>query len=1561
MEEDQTVVCAPDDVLGSKSTLLKSVSRTEKIKIFKYDKSYWSFDSIGEMHVGQEQVFKDLGMPLLDNAFKGFNNCIFAYGQTGSGKSYSMMGPRDEPGVIPRICRELFARIAEISSSGLTCTVEVSYLEIYNERVRDLLNPKNKGNLRVREHPSLGPYVEDLSRLAVGSFEEIEELMDEGNKARTVAATNMNETSSRSHAVFTLTVTQKTHDVETNMDAEKVSRISLVDLAGSERAAATGATGSRLKEGTEINRSLSALGRVIRVLADMSTGKKQKDAAVVPYRDSALTWLLKDSLGGNSMTAMIATISPADINYDETLSTLRYADSAKRIKNHAIVNEDPNTKLIRELKEELALLRTKLETGESKPGEVTSLESQLISITTPDGTIRNVTKADIAEQLNASEKLLKEVNQTWEERLAMTQEIHKQREAALEELGINIEKGFVGLHTPKNIPYLVNLSDDPLLAECLVYNIKRGSTRVGNADSLTTAQIRLHGSKILTDHCTFENDDGVVTIIPNDNAAVMVNGLRLSAARRLHSGDRIILGDFHIFRFNHPQEALMERHKGTRRIRSPGMDPERRKVVTRTEPGKSTSASDDAEMASIGSDYVDFPSFDEVSTGSATPNAPSLPVDDSMGDWSFARMEAAKSYLGPDATANIASLTDEELDRLFDEMQRVRSTRKGRPDSSLDLYDGDTDSVASVGSSPFAARDRRSISGIKDYFSEDPLSPTSRGSFSNDVYRPDSLKMKMNQVRTELRGRMEVQKELEAKLRENLNNSPSPSHHSEKELSDNLRRQLSVSSPPPLFTLKRQPELSRDEKILCSKVIAVWRRRGSLRMMDALHRYALLLKEAQIMSNEMNQGVRFQFTILDEGYVTASSYDLVLNDAEPEEDAALMNAVKPCVAVRVMDFKDEVIRLFSIEKLETIVKSMRNIYNESPMYAELRGSCTSVPSADTFLQKYTYVGDAYVPMVGALRGRKTEFSSDIISPHTLSVIGLINLSLEQSEGLSSDADERVSSFTLVANLKTILGFSEREFTEVHVQMFLPGANETSYPGGISTSQIVSGFGDGPVVFNSYHVISFSSSMSAPTVRNRADSTLLHLKVFANISKIHLEKLQSWDDMREDGANSERVSNVSDKSHLASQQHDAFVKIQVLELSDSGLYEAVDILRGYDDEKGLLYLHIGVQKRLRLSITHSSGDNFDWSNVSKLAVCDVRLIDRQGNIHSSQSKVDRVELRLVNKLKTVANADGTRTVTVIGQWDSSGHSSIFLDSTTADKCRIVMSVSWQVSTPSIASPLEFTTNLVGVMQGRAARAPSRLSLILSSNWLTHSYVALFQVHLRPYSAVDVGPLSVQSNYISGEEYLGSWKPRGISLVEQYMAARNNRIKRAELDHTNTVLGYVHINDFQSSENETFDDRQSRLLRMALNLWKRHSKCERARGRTAISHLANPQAGMKYVADVRQVPKSSILAKTGYVWMPDDAMQSWQRRYIELRRPYLHVHNLTDMEEVLAINVSQCRIGYQPEVLESLQRPNIFAIYAESGTHLVCVKTHNELSEWVMKIGQGFGSGRAVVQN
>jgi kinesin family protein 1 len=424
------------------------------VKHYKYDYSYWSCDenSNNQKFATQKQVYQDLGIEMLEHSFEGYNVCIFAYGQTGAGKSFTMMG-RNEPeeqGIIPRLCGELFDRIISSSSSNdqPRYTVEVSYMEIYCERVRDLLSPKksqNSHNLRVREHPIMGPYVEDLSRLLVTSYDDISRLIDEGNKARTVAATNMNETSSRSHAVFTILFSQSTHDSITDLTTEKQSKISLVDLAGSERADSTGATGDRLKEGANINKSLTTLGKVIAALAEICSKNRktrsEKKSDFIPYRDSVLTWLLKENLGknliffhsnfylyinlgGNSKTAMIAAISPADINYDETLSTLRYADRAKAIVCKAVINEDANAKLIRDLKEEIMKLRELLkhEAGiDLSPDGVPTSKHQRLKSTSSQSS------EDALERLKENQKLMDSLCMSYEEKLKKTEKIMAER------------------------------------------------------------------------------------------------------------------------------------------------------------------------------------------------------------------------------------------------------------------------------------------------------------------------------------------------------------------------------------------------------------------------------------------------------------------------------------------------------------------------------------------------------------------------------------------------------------------------------------------------------------------------------------------------------------------------------------------------------------------------------------------------------------------------------------------------------------------------------------------------------------------------------------------------------------------------------------------------------------------------------------------------------------------------------------------------------------------------------------------------------------------------------
>ncbi|XP_061637826.1 kinesin-like protein KIF1B isoform X12 [Phyllopteryx taeniolatus] len=679
---------------GNTTTILNPKAPKEPAKTFSFDYSYWSHTTPEDPgFAAQNQVYNDIGKEMLQHAFEGYNVCIFAYGQTGAGKSYTMMGKQEEgqEGIIPMLCEDLFEKINEDNNKKeLSYSVEVSYMEIYCERVRDLLNPKNKGNLRVREHPLLGPYVEDLSKLAVTSYTDIADLMDAGNKARTVAATNMNETSSRSHAVFTIVFTQRKHDSETDLSTEKVSKISLVDLAGSERADSTGAKGTRLKEGANINKSLTTLGKVISALAEVdnstSKSKKKKKSDFIPYRDSVLTWLLRENLGGNSRTAMVAALSPADINYDETLSTLRYADRAKNIKCNAVINEDPNNKLVRDLKDEVARLKELLRAqglgdildidplGDDCPGSgikcdsAQSFRMPLLSCQTEVQSFRPKDLKDIQnnksryliasenqrpghfftapigsltaspssgslcsqvalqsatsiqerimstpggeeaiERLKESEKIIAELNETWEEKLRKTEAIRMEREALLAEMGVAIREDggtlgvfspkklsrespfdeqfesfptkkhfnekpcdlytdFNGVFSPKKTPHLVNLNEDPLMSECLLYYIKDGITRVGQADAERRQDIVLSGAHIKEEHCIFHSErnasgDVVVMLVPCEGSETYVNGKRVEDSIQLRSGNRIIMGKNHVFRFNHPEQARAEREK----------------------------------------------------------------------------------------------------------------------------------------------------------------------------------------------------------------------------------------------------------------------------------------------------------------------------------------------------------------------------------------------------------------------------------------------------------------------------------------------------------------------------------------------------------------------------------------------------------------------------------------------------------------------------------------------------------------------------------------------------------------------------------------------------------------------------------------------------------------------------------------------------------------------------------------------------------------------------------------------------------------------------------------
>lgn len=1617
MKDQQTVLTPPPEA-EEKARAGKGAKDAGQ-KVFAFDKSYWSFDRSDDHYAGQDNLHNDLGKPLLDNAFQGYNNCIFAYGQTGSGKSYSMMGYGKEAGVIPKICQDMFERIGAMQEDkNLRCTVEVSYLEIYNERVRDLLNPSTKGNLKVREHPSTGPYVEDLAKLVVSSFNEIEHLMDEGNKARTVAATNMNETSSRSHAVFTLTLTQKRHDVETNMAMEKVAKISLVDLAGSERATSTGATGARLKEGAEINRSLSTLGRVIAALADLSDKKKKpgKGAGQVPYRDSVLTWLLKDSLGGNSMTAMIAAISPADINYDETLSTLRYADSAKRIKNHAVVNEDANARMIRELKEELATLRSKLSGGggsmEETYAEGTPLDQQMVSIVQPDGTVKKVSKAEIAEQLSQSEKLYSDLNQTWEEKLQKTEEIHKEREAALEELGISIEKGFVGLHTPKKMPHLVNLSDDPLLAECLVYNLKPGTTTVGNVESnaANTMEIRLNGTRILHEHCTFQNVDNKVTLVPKEGAAVMVNGKRVTEETRLRSGYRVILGDFHIFRFNHPMEAREERAQQSLLRHS----------ITASQMQEYTEKASPSPSPRPGHDRSFSKATSEVDWESSRPDSPMPSQRGRDSDWSFARREAASAILGSDQ--KIAGLTDEELNILFEDVQKARAERAGRE------VDDDGDSVTS-----YPVRDKYMSNGTLDNFSLDtvltmPSTP-----------KQGELEDKMREVREEMQLQLEKQKEeYQDQLKsagaanvevEEIRKEKARMEESLREVKAEMLRQLEAQrkefevrlenmkteSPRP----KGREPLSEAEIAVARKIAEHWRSRRYVRMAESILQSAANLKEAQIMSQEMDESVVFQFTIVDVGQDMCSSYDMVLNGITGEgDDHFLEDAAKPCVGVRVIDYRNCVVHLWSLEKLHDRVRRMRQMhqYLDRPEY--LQHLQLDNPFVENCMPQYTHVGDADVPLATVFESRVQDFSLDVLSPYTSHAIGIIKLSLEPS---SARAPSSTLKFNVV--MHDMVGFAEREGTDVHAQLFIPGISGES---GVTTTQMIKDFDEGAVRFESIH--SMSVPMFGPT------NISLRVAIFARVSSTHLDKLLSWDDMRDSAPQPQQKrkhARIAESQFYTEEKHDVFARVQILELSENGDYLPVEVMQTTDVDKGTYQLHQGLQRRIVINLTHSSGEALPWQDVSGLRVGRVQLIDNAGKAPDLSSPVVEMPLKVVSKPIVKQNSNGTSNVTVVGQWDSSVHGSLALDRVTPDKYKVQLALLWDVTSDKLAEPMKFSVSLNSQILSRSyVRSTSMFSSLWQSVRIVHSMSGIFAITVKPTPvkrAGDLWRMNTQNDYVKGEEALSNWAPRGVSLIRDYIAANRRKVRLGELEKAQGLLskiefpkpskmvhangdvdGSIHTEVNGNAETDANDvisahvasEHERSLLEKYVGLWKLcHDPITSILTPSNVEPPANgappsrpppnqnsiqppssddeedAQRQPMFLATVAAVTKTSSILKGGYLLTPSADSTRWVRRFVELRRPYLHIHSVPDGEEIGIVSLRNSRIDHSPQIAKLLRRDessgrgnsgtrgrageteagSVFAIYGTDNTWLFKARSEREKVEWIFSVDQAYFSG------
>ncbi|GAA5927744.1 uncharacterized protein JCM15063_005982 [Sporobolomyces koalae] len=1571
---------------------------TEKeTKSFAFDKSYWSACAKDEPgYASQETLYEDLGKDLLDHSFQGFNTCIFAcksHGQTGSGKSYSMMGYGSDRGIIPLICEALFERIqaAEAKQDGLKFTVEVSYTEIYQEKVRDLLNPSNKGTLKVREHPTLGPYVENLSKCAVVNFQDIEHLMDEGTKARTVAATNMNETSSRSHAVFTLLLTQKRHDPATDMVGEKVSRISLVDLAGSERANSTGATGVRLKEGALINKSLTTLGRVIAALAAASGGTKEAKRAAekVPYRDSVLTWLLKDSLGGNSKTAMIAAISPAD--YEETLSTLRYADQAKKIKNKAVVNEDPNAKLIRELKEELQTLRQRMALpspglgtngSPSLPGESTwdttlPPEKQMVQYKTSSGEVKTISKAELQDQLEASEKLMASVTETWEQKLEKTKEVQKEREKALESLGITIEKNLLGVHTPKKMPHLVNLNEDPLMSECLIYQIKSGQTTVGNSESSKPADIKLSGPSILPEHCYFEcrtnEEDGtdVVTLHAGPGSTTMVNGLRIPPGqpKELRSGFRVILGDFHVFRFNHPEEVRKARE--TAKLRSPLL----------------ASPHDDAG----------------TSSPRLRPESP-MPAAGENADWSYARREAVVARLNG-KEVNLDALKDEDLNQLYSSILKVRHSRTSsvatstasgdRPESRMSFLDSVTEdmddgeaSSSGAGSRPFSSgtwtTDQTSVADSTMTFSNLPdlyEKPFGIDGFDNFAERlpstietPDSPLLPTDDIKEK--------EELEKKEMETRLKKLEVKMETQRKRLEKIRKSTpgSVAAQFDQLFEDEYPPLTPEQARLAKKVLFKWRKLRTIKMAEDALSQAVMLKEANVLSRELQKGVSYQFAVIEQEVPKSCIGQLAgLGDIEEDSDPALASSAKPCIGVKVLDRRHQTVTLWSLSRLRQRLDSMRNLYKwiDQPQYAQHFSLDDPFYESPPPPEGFCLVGSITVSLIPLLRGLSSTQTAQILSPHIADPIGSCRISIQFENGALGSCLAEGVTLPIRVTVDQVRGIDKTEFAAAHLQLssstFFGSASSESEDEVVASP--ICGFASPePSPLTLTHLFSITVT---PAMLDFLRTSCGIISIFARPRLAYIDKVERWDEVRDSCSTSKQVNAAPvrggdpvngdvtrrpENDFILEQHHDVLAKIEIRELGEKGDYVPVPVVSTSALDGSAFFLRQGLQRRIVLELSHNSGRAFDWKKISRVSLGNIRMFDGRGRIHAATSVAD-AELRGMGNPRPQFSSDGNSTLSFASAWDSSIHDSPHLNCNTPAGARALMRLSFEVQAAGVSASVPFHLDIAVTIASRDARPPSKLFNMLTSTRLSSRVTGVFAVRLAPCSTRRPGELwrlDTAETFVRGEEALAGWKPRGLSLVRDHVTSRKSRTTFADVAATEAILEVLE-GSLPSPKAEPESDR----LHAMISLWQKRFgspdeiSLERDSSSSALLDLASPTASPriggppaspKLSGSTTLVPRIETAAKRGpLALLRDPTSNEWRKYWFVLRRPYLHLYTSSkEVEEVSIVNVATVRVEQSPEIEQMLDRKYAFAIFTHQNSYFFSAPSLRDMLDWMKAI-------------
>ncbi|KAI8826691.1 uncharacterized protein EV422DRAFT_592939 [Fimicolochytrium jonesii] len=1530
----------PGGTGGSESRLTASIAE-ETQRAFTFDNCFWSFAESDDHFASQETVYNAVGKDILEHAFEGYNTCVFAYGQTGAGKSYSMMGYGQEKGVIPRACEELFSKIDANVDANTTFNVEVSYIEIYNERVRDLLNPVVKNNLRVREHPSLGPYVEDLSKLVVRSYEEIATLMDEGNKARTTAETNMNATSSRSHAVFTIILTQRSREPDLGITAEKVSRICLVDLAGSERADATGNTGLRLKEGANINKSLTTLGKVISALADLSTATGKEVARSktnlsdvhglssakqrkvhIPYRDSALTWLLKDCLGGNSKTVMIAAISPADVNYDETLSTLRYADRAKRIVNKAIVNEDSNARMLRELQQEISTLKSKLLRYESlelspsahvpsRESPASDAPSQLSGASGADELLGTEDVGALKDALKASEKLIAQITESFEDKLRRTQDLQVERGNANgdrsptspSEQSVTSSMNF---QAPR-IPHLLNLSEYPHFSESLLYPLPPGLYRVGSHDC---ADIRLVGPNILPSHCVMSADHThKVTVRPEHDAPTMVNGRPINEPEILSAGDCIILGDRHIFRFNDPNAPPKQRRGGPIARPTSMLNP------------SIPSIADDGTAS-----YFDSPS--------PTTSEQSIAMLYRQGR----RLPASEGRGFTDEAYETGSEAPPKSMTSWKRGSRVRIQDTSHPRASMSWDAGDMSPSAGT-SLTDPIRDGSSAVGTLP----EPSTRSRRGrSFRDDLVREFASRWRSRkyvQIAREIVDAAAILKEANVIA---------------KELDRNVLYQIALCSDTntsfwevtdcqqmPYGTAYHQcpvvgsfARLQRQRPIFRIKVLDGCNDSVYMWTSDTLRERLPLMRELYYLSDHSSGG-----------YTPDTSCFYNAGDC-PWFDR--IGSAWVCVRNTIWGMTQEV-------NCDVVTET-----------GHVKGCIKVVVSV---------IGSE---RTGAIEGQTASGRDE----------------LEDGETLLFEV-----------SILSLGGILEEEFTQLHVQFSGESFGQERSAGGhaedfdanrVFATDPATDFGTDVVVFDFSQTVRVKIGAA---VRDTLLNGMMRFDVFGRRQKPVSEMIEETFHNRESqlvpadcqsdapddscaSPSSPQVPPFPGKQQTlpskngtstSELRYPVLCQIEIAEASRSlGSYKPTLTEATKDTDAGSFLLRHGLQRRVGLRLTHSHGPQIRWKRITRVDIGKVRLSTKDGIIANEQPSVemesDMVRLRVPRRQEAHENG---RSLNIVCSWDSGAHECAWLNSMTRKGEKVLLRLHFTAemehppsSAARLPEELHFETDIAVMIVDRdynVRTSPRYLAGLLGlssfgpiggSRYLPYSSF-VFNIIMRSSSATSRAltytshDASQGGTYIRGEEGLAGWKPHGPELIVQWEATRRRLANKLEADRLRQ--GFPEICQNVPSRNRTDSTRGNALLRKSLEIWRRRDPRDPSLHSLVLGNSASTTFGkdryMAYKADVRHVERGPVVKRGAMSWV-ENGDDVWSKEWFVIRRPFLYVYaDQSETKLCAVVGLEGIYLTHSPRLSEITKKPNIFAMQVRSSSILFQTPSLDELDAWI----------------